>query len=190
MRIHLEPSQELRAMARVAFPNYRGRTYQIDASGTVDVRSYWSGGSRDTFVAVNLATRRTLAVPQNGTPFDGGPIALDGVAIPEGYVIIEHSISCGRDVGITFHVHPNAAAQFLPLPVDVTDDQLAVLRYTAQLKNTYAGETDIRYREAARDTGITRERWTIAQAELRERRMLNAANAITPSGRNAAQPIH
>jgi hypothetical protein len=184
--MHLEPTAELRAMARVAFPSYNGRTYELDASGVVDVRSYWSGGSRDTFVAVNLATRRTLAVPQNGTPFDGGPIARDGVAIPLGFAIVEHSIFCGRDVGITFHVHPNAAAQLLPLPIDVSDDQRTVLKYTARLKNTYGGESDIRYREAARDTAITRERWTIAQAQLRERRMLNAANAITPSGRNAA----
>ena len=86
--IHLEPTQDIKALARKAFPGYTGRTYKLDNSGRpVNVTSYWDGGSRDYYTAINLSTGETLPVPQNGTPFDGGPIAPDGVIVPAGFVI-------------------------------------------------------------------------------------------------------
>jgi len=184
--VYLDPTADVKELATMAFPSYRGRTFKLVADGDpVSVVSYWAGGSRDSYVAIDLATGRALPIPQNGTPFDGGPIRPDGVAVPPGYAIVKHSVFCGKDVGITFYVHPSAAARFLPAPVDITDDARLVLNYTAQLVISCGGETNIRFREAARDKGITRQQWDDAQQALKTRGMLNKAGAITNAGRNA-----
>jgi hypothetical protein len=184
--IHLEPTPDVKRLASQTFPNYKGRKFKLDNSGhPVNVTSYWDGGSRDYYVALNLATGQTLPVPQNGTPFDGGPVAPNGVKVPQGYVIAEHSIFMGKDSGITFYVDPQSATQFLPTPVDLTDDERIALNATARLKNTYGGETDIRFRESRRDHGITRDRWNAAVARLKDAKLLNKAGAITTAGRNA-----
>ena len=181
--IHLEPTQDIKALSRKAFPGYTGRTYKLDNSGRpVNVTSYWDGGSRDYYTAINLSTGETLPVPQNGTPFDGGPIAPDGVIVPAGFVIAEHSIFCGKDLGITFHVDPNTATAFLPDPIEISDAERTVLRQTASLKNTYGGETDIRFKQS----GLSRIDWDTASANLKARKLLNKAGAITTAGRNAA----
>ena len=70
--LHLEPTNDIKALARKAFPGYTGRKYKLDNSGrSVNVTSYWDGGSRSYYAAVNLSTGATLPVPQNGTPFAG-----------------------------------------------------------------------------------------------------------------------
>jgi hypothetical protein len=184
--IHLDPTPEVTTMARRAFPAYRGRKYKLDNSDhPVSTTSYWGCGSRDYFVALDLATNRILPIPQNGTPFDGGPIAPNGVEVPPGYMIVEHSIFCGKDMGITFHVNPQTALKFLPDTAEITNDERIVLKATSGLKNTYGGETDIRYRESRRETGITRERWESAKTTLISQKLLNRAGAITTAGRNA-----
>ena len=183
--IHLPPTQA-RETAALAFPSYKGRTYRLDNSGApVNVRSYWAGGSRDYYAAVNLSTGERLPVPANGSGFDGGPIAPNGVTVPPGYLIAQHSISCGVDMGITLPVPPGTALAFLPSPETLTASERLVLDYTSRLKNTYAGETDIRYRQANRDHGIAKADWETAKAALISRRLLNKAGAITVSGRNA-----
>lgn len=184
--IYLDPSPDVTDMARKVFPAYRGRKFRLDRSGTpVNVTSFWSEGSRDYFAAINLSTSEVVAVPQNGTPFDGGPIAPNGVVVPAGFMLVEHSIFMGKDMGITFHVDPETALDFLPEAVEVSEDEQIVLRYTSGYKNTYGGETNVRFREAQRSTGITSERWETAKASVTSKGMLNKAGAITNKGRNA-----
>ena len=103
---------EIRTIVKATFPSYTGRKFHVQQHDTpMSVTSYWDGGSRSYYTGFSFATGRTLAVPQNGTPFDGGPIAPNGVTIPPTGAIVEHCISCGRDLGITIHV---AAAGRLP----------------------------------------------------------------------------
>jgi hypothetical protein len=66
-----------------------------------------------------------------------------------------------------------------------SEAQTIVLLATAALKNTYGGETGIRFREASRKFGISREAWETATAECITAGTLNKAGAITPKGRNA-----
>lgn len=203
--IHLDKATpEMLTIIRKTFPDYRGRKFKIDNSGhPVGVTSYWDGGSRDYFVAYNLATGKTMPVPQNGTPFDGGPIAPDGVPVPPGFLIVEHSIFCGKDSGITFHVNTADLPPFLPAPVELTDDETVVLDATQRYKNTYSGETNLRFKETFRGQSmangvaqfngkplpfpqvITMSRWETAKSALIARRFLNKAGAITADGRNA-----
>jgi hypothetical protein len=185
--IHLERTPEVDKLSRAAFPAYKGRTFKLDNSGApVSVTSYWDGGSRNYYTMVDLATMRTKPVPQNGTPFDGGPIAPKGVTVPPGYVIAEHSIFCGKDHGVTFYVNPDTAIAFLPAQEELTATEKIVLTYTASLKNTYGGMTNIRFRRAHEEHGTTQADWTNASDALKSRKLLTKAGAITTAGRNAA----
>jgi len=184
--VHLEATPDVKAMASKVFPSYRGRKFKLDNSGrAVNVTSYWDGGSRDYYAMIDLGTDRRLDVPQNGTWFDGGPIAPDGVTVPPGYMLAEHSIFMGKDYGITFYVNPDTAVGFLPTPETLTADEHNVLTSTASWKNTYQGVGNYRFIESRRNTGITADRWEAAKAALIGRKLLNKAGAITVSGRNA-----
>jgi hypothetical protein len=174
-------------IARASFPEYRGRMYKVRPhDGPMSVVSFWDGGSRNYFALVRLADMAKLPVPQNGTMFDGGP--LPDVSIPSGCVIVEHSIFCGKDMGLTFHVRKDEALALLP-PVSepLTADEKTVLWATSSYKASYNGDSHIRFHEAHRKTGITRERWETAKAAMIARKCLNKAGAITPAGRNALQ---
>ena len=106
--------ESIRAILHATYPDYRGRKVRVCVTtDPVDVRSYWQDGSRDYFVMLDLRHMVVLIVPQNGTPFDGGPIRPEGVDIPPGYAIVEHSIWCGKDMGIRIHVHPQTMPRFL-----------------------------------------------------------------------------
>jgi hypothetical protein len=99
---------EVKRVVKATFPDYRGRTVYVSyATRPVDVTSYWSGGSRSYFKVIDLRDGRVLGVPQNGTPFDGGPIRPEGIEVPPGFAIVEHVIFCGRDLGIRIHVNPD-----------------------------------------------------------------------------------
>ena len=114
-RIKVDSSDStVKAIIKASFPDYRGRKVYVDPSDRpVDVRSYWSGDSRDYFTVVDMRTLRAVGVPQNGTPYEGGPISQDGVIPPVGYAIVEHSFFCGKDAGITIHVHPDSMPRLL-----------------------------------------------------------------------------
>lgn len=98
--------KEAEPLVKITFPEYRGRKFRLQAHDTpVDVTSYWDGGSRSYYAAVDLNGMKSVQLPQNGTPFDGGPIAPDGVMIPVGKAIVEHRIIQGKDYGIIVHVN-------------------------------------------------------------------------------------
>lgn len=105
----------IKAILRATHPDYTGRTIKVaPTTRPIDVTSYWDGGTRSYYAAVDLRTMRTLHVPQNGTPYDGGPIRPDGVEVPVGFAIVEHAYFCGKDLGIRIHVHPDSLPKLLP----------------------------------------------------------------------------
>lgn len=93
----------LRAIAKVAFPQWRGRKVTgrvglVHVGGTA-----WSGGSRNTFAAVELATGCVRDLPQSTrNPRAMGGTEPDGyVEVPPGFAVVEHSIFQGKDCGCT-----------------------------------------------------------------------------------------
>ena len=55
--------------------------------------------------------------------------------------MVEHTIFCGKDHGLTFYVHPDSAAKLLPSEsVELTPNQKLVLNATASLKSSYNGK--------------------------------------------------
>jgi hypothetical protein len=111
-------------------------------------------------------------------------------------VVVEHSMFCGQDMGLTFYVHPDNAAKLLPVPrADLTPLERMVLYASGAFKSSYGGRD--RY-EMARDdyhcerllAGMpypSRAEWDNAKAALIAGGFLNKAGAITPAGRNAAK---
>jgi len=96
---------------KAAFPAYKGRKFSLQVSETVDMgQGYWSGGSRSSYVAVNLANgHREAASSLLRNPFRGGADPkLNDVPLNPGYIVVEHIIFCGKDLGLRFHVHPEA----------------------------------------------------------------------------------
>lgn len=176
------------ALARRAYPDYNGRKYGIEVTEKINVRntSYWDGGSRSYFKFIKLdGTDSTVTVPPQSA-FDPQIQGADAVPLQPGLACAEHIIFCGKDMGIRIHVHPENAPKLLPAPTELTEDELTVLKYTAHLKNSYGGETNIRYTRANRTTGITVERWDAAKASLISKKLLMANGSITGEGRNAA----
>jgi hypothetical protein len=185
--MHLE-SREAQEIGRRVYPSYMGRKFRLTvrdgASSPMSLTSYWDGGSRDYYRVVRLADFAIVEVPQNGTPFDGLNFGAESLPAP-GFMVVEHSIFCGKDVGLTFHVHPENAAKFLPAAAtaELTWGQRVVLCATRSLKSSHNGRT--RADAAVEETGITRAEWDEAKSLCISQGLLNAAGAATIAGKNA-----
>lgn len=187
-------NEKLPEIARIVsrcFPSYHGKKVRLDTlTLPKSVRSYWDGGSRDYFVFYELSSGKTLPVHSNHPFFE--PQHPDTVtSLPPGVVIVEHSIFCGKDTGITIHARPedlNPALLAPPAP-DLSESEKTVLLYTGSLKNTYGGETDIRFKRAHRERGITRDLWDAAKELCITKGYLTKAGAMTNEGRNVASSI-
>ena len=90
-----------KSIVKAAFPAYRGRKITSKTGELVNVDgTYWDGGTRNEFVAVELATLRTQPMANAlRNPVELGGMRGGKVAVPAGHAIVEHSIFCGKDVG-------------------------------------------------------------------------------------------
>jgi len=175
----------IQRLAQAVFPSYRGRKFSFQVADSVALTgTYWDGGSRSSYGGVNLSNFQAASLPQFDPPQHGGPIQTPEVEVQPGMAVVEHSIFCGRDTGITFYVHPSDAPQLLPEPESVTEDEQIVLAFTRSLKNTSGGRSNIRFTEAHSRYGITADRWTAAQETLKARKLLRKNGSDTPAGRN------
>lgn len=106
--------KSVKAVALKAFPEYRGRKFFFEVQKyPLDLRSSWQGGSRDFFKFVRLSDQHSVAIPaQSG--FDPAIAGLDAVTIPEGFACVQHTIFCGKDLGLTVIINPANAAALLP----------------------------------------------------------------------------
>lgn len=74
---------------------------------------YFSEGSRNFARAYDLATGRVAQpLAAAGTPWNAQAHAR--IEIPAGVAIVEHSIFCGKDAGVTIYVRPENLAPLLP----------------------------------------------------------------------------
>lgn len=90
-----------RAIAKRAYPEYKGRKFRVSTRSVYFMQDYWSEGSRNYVVAVNLETGEIGHPTQMvHNPFNGSAHAK--LTIPAGFALIEHSIFCGKDCGLTF----------------------------------------------------------------------------------------
>lgn len=178
-------TSEIKSIAKSAFPNYNGNKYQIKVFTPMRLDSYWSSGSRDYYSIVNIGNDKMAAVPQNGTPFDANTLQIS--ELPYNMVIVQHTISCGKDLGITIYCREDNIKQYLlPLTCEITKNEEIVLIATQSLKSSYAGISNYRFHEAHSVTGISEIDYNTAKVSLQSKGMLNKAGAITDKGRNSA----
>jgi hypothetical protein len=187
--LFFDGSEEIiKRVCRAAFPGYDGRKFQV-AYGvkSMSVRSYWDGGSRSSFVAVNLSTLQTKAAPNSHPIFDHVE-GVDRVEIPEGFAIVEHIIFCGKDLGLRIHVPIDPPV--LPEGKDVPDEWLRILTITAHRKSSYAGISDYRVHAAMELWGYKKSEVDAIRLQLIEAGYLAKNKSITIAGKNllAANP--
>jgi hypothetical protein len=95
---------------RAAAPNYRKRSARIRVANTVALHgTYWDGGSRSTYTAVDLATARCIDAPQYAPAAFGGPSQAPVVEVPLGVAIIESGVFCGKPATACVHIRPENA---------------------------------------------------------------------------------
>ncbi len=97
------------AIARIAFPEWRGKKATIVRQDAVELLgTFWDGGSKNTFRAVNIATGETSDAARGmDTPVVfGGKAANQSVRLPPGFAIVEHIVFCGKELGCRVYLAP------------------------------------------------------------------------------------
>lgn len=114
-RIDLKTAPELVKVIRAADSTYRKHQATLSASETVRLSgTYWDGGSRSEYTAVDLVTGRSKGAPQYDPPQFGGPLVDPVVAIPENIAIVETGIFQGKQATARVYVNPSNMAKLLP----------------------------------------------------------------------------
>lgn len=112
--IYLEPKQ-VPASLRGSYSGKQFKAYVTESMTVPSTAGLWDGGSRDKFYAVRLADGAQVAMPgQDLSPW--GNRQDQKVTLQSGIAIVEHSIFAGKDMGLTFYLHPLDAAPMLPAP--------------------------------------------------------------------------
>lgn len=107
--------KSIKAVLAATYPEWKGRKVFVQGATSYQMSNYWSEGSRNFVKAYNLATG--VAADPSGisqTPFHSSAHAT--VEIPKDAVLVEHSIFCGKDTGVTIYVNPINLVKFLPAP--------------------------------------------------------------------------
>ena len=93
---------ELKALAKKAFPGYKGRTFRVETRGSIFFTPYPDGGTWSDYVALNRLTGEYA--PYRATNVFRDQFANEYHEIPASMIIIEHSRFCGKDCGLTIHL--------------------------------------------------------------------------------------
>lgn len=184
--IALKPS-EIRPIIDATFPEYRGPKASVRIQATAEYSAAdlsWQDGSITEVKALRNINGE-LVVADLNTTFYG--------VIPPDFMLVEHVIFCGKDLGIRCVVSPDSVflPKLLPAPVELTDDEVLVLSAHAQLKSGV-------YRAAAvgRVAGHDEQQLKVLVETLARRGLLSVnklgASQITLDGKNAlaALPSH
>jgi hypothetical protein len=196
--IYLEPSMVPDALRA----GYSGKKFKVRVVSEVTIPSYagnWDGGSRDAYRLVELESGRDVAASDNvSAPWDKRSDRR--IVLRPGFAVVEHSIFCGKDMGLTFYVHPDNAAKLLPAPAaELSPYEKTVLEATIGKKSSYGGQdrydmakSDCAYSSYWKAYGLsegvpfpTRAQWQEAKDSLIAKGLLNKAGAVTTAGRNA-----
>jgi hypothetical protein len=193
--IYLEPNK-IPAHLR---GSYNGKKFKAEIVTEVTIPSHaglWDGGSRDTFQLIHLETGKAVQASDNmSAPWN--PARKDQtITLQPGFAVVEHSQFCGKDMGLTFYIHPDNAAKLLSAPpAKLTQHESIVLAATVSYKSSYNGRDryaiaqatwNYPWRNQDKTAFPTRDEWNAAKESLYSKGLLNKAGAVTPAGRNAA----
>jgi len=113
--IELKTAPELIRVIRAADGAYRKTKAFLRVQPTCTLHgTYWDGGSRTTYTAINLSTMRAATADQFAPPQFGGPAQAPTVDIPEGIAIVATGVFCGKPATASVYINPANAARLLP----------------------------------------------------------------------------
>lgn len=178
--LYIDPGNPLvDKVVALAFPNYKGRKIKIVYEHySMSLRSYWSGGHRDYYKLVKLDGMEVRGVPSTHPFFDQQIEGIDNVTVPEGYVVVQHTLSGTQDLGITIHVP--GPASLLPAGsdrVELTSTEQTVLSIIGGIVSSYRQQEYQRH-------GINASQVEAAKQSLIGKGLLNSRGAITTAGKN------
>lgn len=104
--------KEAAPFIKATFPEYNGRKIKVKFSEKITFYdTNWGGGTRNQYAALKMdgTLSRIITVP---APWIN-PIEGETAEIPAGILVVEHSIFCGHDLGITIHARPETAPKWL-----------------------------------------------------------------------------
>lgn len=184
MYIELKRDDELLA-SLCATMGYVGRTLQVKPmpEGSFEMGdTSWSGGSRKSYAILEIATMKAANLPNFHRGFDGD-VVPNRLFTQPGYIIIEHNMFCGNDMGLVFWVHADDFKTFaLPPHVELTQAEEVVLSCTKSYISSYRRQKAAEYR-------VTLAIWDKAKATLIAKGLLNSQGALTINGKNLAAAI-
>lgn len=168
---------------------YNGKRFAVIVTESVTIpidAGLWDGGSRDVYFGVKLATGETASDPmQSASPF-GNVRKERSVALASGFAMVRHTLFQGKDLGLTFYLHPSDVAQMLPAsegPELTGDEKLALnitKRYVSRARlSEFSYEVKL-YGKAAE------MRWNAAIEGLKAKGLLARNGSITVTGKNLA----
>lgn len=93
---------------KAAHPGYRKQQFCVHVSESVCLsNTFWDGGSRSDYTAIDLTTRRIKGLPRYAPPEFNNPRIAPLVPIPPGTAIVETGYSCGQTATARIYVHPD-----------------------------------------------------------------------------------
>jgi hypothetical protein len=175
--LHLN-KKDVPSIIKDCFPEYTGNKYRLIVSDRYSLSNFWDGGSRSYCKLCSLETgQQVLPVNETSNPFtEAAHLTLD---IPENFVIVEHTISCGKDAGIFIYCGNKNATKLLPQAEEevLTDFEKRYIKATRQYK---AITRDTR-REYAR---MTVDDWEASKQSLLQKGFVNRTGTLTIKGKN------
>ena len=98
----------VKRLLAATFPEWNGRKIKARLwTRPMRLENYWDGGTRSYYVAVRVTDG---AVSDFGTDNPFMASAHAEVDLPVGVILVEHTIFCGRDAGITVWGRADALA--------------------------------------------------------------------------------
>lgn len=106
---------KIKRIIQDCYPAYRGRKVRLSNYIPSQLHSYWDEGSRDYYCFYQPSTRKVFHVHSNHPFYEANqPRELNQESMPEDVLLIRHTISRGKDIGITIHI-PESKQNLLPL---------------------------------------------------------------------------
>lgn len=116
MAVHID-RKDVEPIIGATFPSYRGTKVRVKAAETVTLRDLnWAGGTRNQYAGCSLSEGRATGDASEGNEAPPWANPYEGAIVPlhPGIALVEWSQFCGKDLGLTIHVHPSMMPRFLP----------------------------------------------------------------------------
>lgn len=107
--------KSIKTILAATYPEWKGRKVFVKEATSYQMSNYWSEGSRNFVKAYSL----TAGVSKDPSDISQIPFHLSAhatVEIPKDAVLVEHSVFCGKDVGVTIYVNPVNLVKLFPTP--------------------------------------------------------------------------